>query len=323
MCTAISYHSGEHYFGRNLDLEHTYIEQVTITPRNFPFHFRMTAAQKTHYAMIGMAAVVDDFPLYYDATNEFGLSIASLNFPGYANYMPPKDGFTNIAPFELIPWLLGKCKTVSQVREQLKSANLVNIPFSDALPLSPLHFMVSDRTESIVIEPLSEGIVITDNPIGVLTNNPPFDYHLHNLANYCNLTAYEAENRMTDQIPIPLWSRGMGAIGLPGDLSSASRFVRAAFVKLNSISDGTLEEDISQFFHILGAVAQQQGCVRIGSKYERTIYTSCCNTDRGIYYYTTYHNRQITAISLYNEDLQSSQLKQFPLISQQQIYHQN
>ena len=323
MCTAISYLSGEHYFGRNLDLEHSYIEQVTITPRNFPFHFRMTAAQKSHYAIIGMAAVVDDYPLYYDATNEHGLSIAGLNFPGNAVYHPPRDGFTNITPYELIPWLLGKCKSVSQARELLNCTNLVDLPFSDQLPLSPLHFIICDRQESVVVEPLACGIALHNNPVGVLTNNPTFDYHIYNLSNYCNLTTEEAYNRFTDKLPIPLWSRGMGAIGLPGDPSSASRFVRAAFVKLNSVSDGTPEQDVSQFFHILDSVSQQRGCVKIGSGYERTIYSSCCNTERGIYYYSTYDNRQISAVSLRNENLESQQLIQFPLQIKQQIYNQN
>ena len=115
----------------------------------------------------------------------------------------------------------------------------------------------------------------------------------------------------------------MGAIGLPGDLSSASRFIRGAFTKLNSVTDGTFEQDISQFFHILDTVSQQRGCVKIGNEYERTIYSSCCNTDRGIYYYTTYDNRQISAISLRHEDLQSDQLIGYPLITAQQIRFQN
>ena len=323
MCTAISYLSNDHYFGRNLDLEHAYIEQVTITPRNFPFHFRMTAAQKTHYAIIGMAAIVDNFPLYYDATNEFGLSIAGLNFPGNAAYMSPRESFTNVAPYELIPWILGQCKTIAQVRTLLDRVNLIDIPFNELLPLSPLHFMICDRNESIVVEPLAEGIVIHDNPVGVLTNNPPFDYHMHNLSNYCNLTSGEAENRFTDKIPITLWSRGMGAIGLPGDLSSASRFIRASFTKLNSVSDGTFDQDVSQFFHILESVSQQRGCVKVGNKYEQTIYTSCCNTDMGIYCYTIYDNRQISAVSLHNADLESSRLVSYPLITQQQLHFQN
>ena len=116
----------------------------------------------------------------------------------------------------------------------------------------------------------------------------------------------------------------MGGIGLPGDLSSVSRFVKAAFTKLNSISGWSESESISQFFHILGSVAQQRGCVCMQEGiYEITIYSSCCNMDKGIYYYTTYENSQITAVNMYNEDLESEELVSYPLIKGQQINKQN
>ena len=116
----------------------------------------------------------------------------------------------------------------------------------------------------------------------------------------------------------------MGALGLPGDFSSQSRFVRAAFVKLNSVSDWSEEQSVSQFFHILGTVEQPRGCCRLEEgKYERTIYTSCCNTDRGIYYYTTYDNHQITAVSMHKEKLEECFLVRYPLILREQIREQN
>lgn len=319
MCTAISYKAKNHYFGRNLDLDHSYCETVTITPRNFQFRYRMIAPQDTHYAMIGMASVIDGYPLYYDATNEYGLSMAGLNFPGNAVYHPKSEEHDNIAPFEFIPWILGQCKTVSQARMLLSRINLLACPFSANLPLSPLHWMISDKTESIVIEPMAGGIIVYDDPVGVLTNNPPFDFHMYNLSNYLNLTHEEPINRFTSKLDLIPYSRGMGAIGLPGDLSSSSRFIRAAFTKLNSVSEDTENESISQFFHILGAVAQQRGCVKINGTFEKTVYSSCCNTELGIYYYTTYENSQITGIHLFHEDLESNTLAIFPLITEQQI----
>jgi choloylglycine hydrolase len=129
---------------------------------------------------------------------------------------------------------------------------------------------------------------------------------------------------MTDAVDLKPYSLGMGSIGLPGDLSSASRFVKAAFTKLNSLSGDSESESISQFFHILGAVAQQRGCVRVrNEEYEFTQYSSCCNMDKGIYYYTTYENSQITAVDLHREALDSSALISYPLIKGQQIRWQN
>lgn len=323
MCTAVSYKTKDHYFGRNLDLEHSYKETVTITPKNYPFYFHRINSMENHFAMIGMASVVDNYPLYYEATNEHGLSIAGLNFPGNAVYLPEKKGSYNIAPFEFIPWLLGQCKTVQETRKLLENTNLINISFSSELPLTPLHWLISDKHESIVVEPTVNGIAIYDNPVGVLTNNPPFDFHIYNLSNYLNLTHEEPVNRFTNQIELAPYSRGMGAIGLPGDLSSASRFIKAAFTKLNSVSDESESSSISQFFQILGSVAQQRGCVKVNGEYEKTVYSSCCNTNKGIYYYTTYENSQITAINMRCENLDREELISFPLVLQQQIRKEN
>ncbi len=319
MCTAITYKTKDHYFGRNLDLEHAFREAVTVTPRHFPFPFRKMGLMDDHFAIIGVSSVVDGYPLYYDATNEFGLSMAGLNFPGNAVYYPEKEGLDNVSPFELIPWILGQCKTVAQAKQLLSRLNLADIPFSKELPLSPLHFILADKTESLVLEPVVDGLKIYDNPIGVLTNNPTFDFHMCNLHQYLNLTREEPESRFSKQFPLAPFSRGMGAIGLPGDLSSASRFVRAAFTKLNSVSGESEEESVSQFFHILNSVAQTRGCARVGKDFEITLYTSCCNTDKGIYYYTTYDNSQITAVDMHKEDLDGSQLIAYPLLTQPQI----
>ena len=121
-----------------------------------------------------------------------------------------------------------------------------------------------------------------------------------------------------------IYSKGMGAIGLPGDLSSASRFVRASFTKMNSISGESENESVSQFFHILGSVNQQRGCCEVREgEYEITEYTSCCNVTKGIYYYTTYNNHQINAVDMHKVDLNSSELICYPLIRTQNINFQN
>lgn len=323
MCTAITYHTKDYYFGRNLDLEYCYQEAVTVTPRNYPFHFRKADTLWNHYAIIGIATVSDGYPLYYDAVNEFGLGIAGLNFPGNAVYCSESPEKDNITPFEFIPWILCQCKTVSDAKSFLARMNLVNIPFSQKLPLSPLHFLLADKNEALVLEPMADGLKIYQNPVGVLTNNPPFDFHMYNLSNYLNLTREEPVNRFTNQIDLAPYSRGMGSIGLPGDLSSASRFIKAAFIKLNSVSGDSESESISQFFHILNAVAQQQGCVKANGGWEKTVYSSCCNTNKGIYYYTTYGNSQITAVDMHCEDLDSERIKSYPLIRHQQIFSQN
>lgn len=323
MCTAITFQSKDHYFGRNLDLEYAYEESVTVTPRNFPFHFRKSGHLQTHYALIGVAYVCEDYPLYYDATNEFGLSMAGLNFPGNAVYYRSHPDRDNITPFELIPWILGQCKNIDEAETLLNRINLLELSFSEKLPLSPLHWILADRDRCLTLESTKDGIKIYENPVGVLTNNPPFEYHLYNLTNHLNLTNQEPTNRFFPQLDLTPYSRGMGAIGMPGDLSSSSRFIRAAFTKLNAVPKTNECESISQFFHILGAVEQQEGSVMVGDKYEKTVYSSCCNTDKGIYYYKTYYNSQITAVDMHREDLDSGELISYPLRRSQNIYCEN
>ncbi len=323
MCTAISFKASEHYFGRNLDLEHSYNENIIIVPRKYPFNFRRVISIEKHYAMIGMGIVVNNYPLYFDAANERGLSIAGLNFPDNAVYYEEVHEKENIAPFELIPWLLSGCSNVREAVKLLERTNIVNIPFSEELTLTPLHWMISDREATIVVEAVKEGLRIYDNPVGVLTNNPAFNMQMFNLNNYMQMSTRPPVNFLSDSLELQVYSRGMGALGLPGDLSSQSRFVKAVFTKLNSVACESDEDSISQFFHILGAVEQQKGCVRIGNEYEFTIYTSCCNTDKGIYYYTTYGNRCINGVDMNTEDLETDSLIEYPLIKNQQINIQN
>ena len=262
--------------------------------------------------------------MYYEAVNEKGLGMAGLNFVGNAVYRSVEPDRENVAQFELISWVLGQCASVVEARGLLEKMNLTDTPFSEKLPVAQLHWIVADRDGAITVESVRDGLKIYDNPVGVLTNNPPFEEQLFQLNNYMNLSPKSPQNCFSEQLPLQTYSRGMGALGLPGDLSSQSRFVRAAFVKMNSRSGDSEEESVSQFFHILGAVDQQRGCCQVGEgKYEITIYTSCCNADRGIYYYTTYDNHQITAVDMHAESLDRTCLIRYPLIRGEQIKRQN
>ena len=163
-----------------------------------------------------------------------------------------------------------------------------------------------------------------DNPVGVLTNNPPFPSQMFALNNYAGVSRKQPESTFAGVLQLDAYSRGMGGMGIPGDLSSQSRFVKVAFTKLNSISGEEEDESVSQFFHILGSVDQQRGCCEVTEgKYEITIYTSCCNTAKGIYYYTTYDNHQITAVDMHAENLDSDQLICYPLLSKGEVRWQN
>ncbi len=321
MCTALSFNTHSHYFGRNLDLYRSYGEEVCVMPRRFKLEFRQKQAISEHYAMIGMATVVNGTPLYYDAANEYGLSVAGLNFPNNSFYHEFDADKDNIAPFEFIPWILCQCKTVDMAIQMLKKINIVNIPFSKQLPLSPLHWIISDRDKSVTVEPTKEVLHIFDNAVGVLTNNPPFPCHLENLKKYKYL---RVDNKSVTDVPDSHYCMGLGAVGLVGDVSSMSRFVRAAFAKENAVCDGSETQSVGQFFHILNFVEMPRGiCITDGGDYDITVYSSCINTDKGIYYYTTYDNRQITCIDMHKTDLSGDKISRYPLVLEQQINRQN
>lgn len=324
MCTAISFKTKDFYFGRTLDYDISYHEEVAITPRNMPLSFRHSKKIAHHYAMIGMAYVNGGYPLYHEAVNEKGLGMAGLNFAGNAAFYEMEEEKDNIAQFEMIPWILAQCDSVKEAKALLAHTNLVNTPFHETLPTAELHWIIADPKECVVLECVKEGMMIYDNPIGVLTNNPPFPQQMLRLNDYIQLSPKEPLNRFSDRLPHNLYSRGMGAIGLPGDLSSPSRFVRAAFVKLNSVCEDSETRSVSQFFHILNAVDQQRGCCELAEDvYEVTIYTSCCNASKGIYYYTAYDNHQIQAVDMHKEDLEGSEVIRFALRLEESIHFQN
>ena len=351
MCTAATYKTKDFYFGRTLDYEFSYGEEIVVMPRRFPLDFRFLGKSEEHYAIIGMAHVADGYPMFYDAVNEKGLAMAGLNFVGNAVYREPiaetetdaahnraaeRAGTTNlqgeekprrvknVAQFEFISYLLSRCASIAEVRAELADLNLTGTPYSEHFPPAQLHWIIADKDETITVESVAAGLKIYDNPAGVLTNNPPFDLQMFHLNNYRQLSPQQPENRFAPQLPLVTYSRGMGAIGLPGDLSSMSRFVRVAFTRAHAVSDDAESASVSQFFHILGSVDQQRGCCEVADgKYEITIYTSCCNASRGIYYYTTYDNSRVTAVDMHRENLDDAVLSRYPMLTETDILLQN
>lgn len=323
MCTAVTYQTDDFYFGRTLDYESSYGEELVILPRKFQLHFLNMGMLENHYAILGTAHVAQGYPLFYDAVNEKGLCIAGLNFVGNAQYAKVMDGKDNLAQYEFIPWILSNCSCIAEAKELLAKINLTDTPFQK-MPVAQLHWMLADKEQSITVEAVADGIKIYPNPVGVLTNNPPFPEQVFRLNDFMNLSAKQPKNHFSDKLNLHPYSRGMGALGLPGDLSSSSRFVRAAFVKEHSVSGHSELESVSQFFQILGSVEQQNGCCEVeNGQYEKTIYTVCYNASKGIYYYTTYYNHQISAIDMHREDLNGAQLIRYPMRTGEQIYFQN
>ncbi len=324
MCTALSLTTKQHYFGRNLDLDVSYGEEVCVMPRRFPLVFREMGEIREHYAMMGMATVVGEEPLFYEAMNECGLAMAGLNFPGNAYYAPCIVGRDNVASFEFIPWILSQAKTVGKAEILLARMQLVDIAFSREIPPSPLHWMICDRERSIVVECMHDGMHVHDDPVGVLTNNPPFEYQMENFKKYRQLRRDNHGVVRDGNLPYDAYCQGLGAVGLPGDVSSMSRFVRAAFWREHSVCEPNEMSSVGQFFHLLTSVEMPRGgCKTDHGTWDITGYTACMNLDRGLYYYTTYDNRQISCVDMYRTDLDGSTVCRFSLSTEQSIFYHN
>lgn len=312
MCTSIAFCQRALY-GRNLDLEYHFGEQVVITPRDYPFTFHHRASLPHHYAMIGMATVAQNTPLYAEAANEKGLYMAGLYFPGNARYFEePDPAALNLAPYELIPLVLGSCATAAEARALLAGVRLAAIPFAPGYPLAALHWQVAGPDGSFIMEPMAEGLRFYEDAAGVLTNNPPYPYQVMNLNQYRALSPRTPDNTFAPGMDLPVYGQGLGGLGLPGDASPMSRFVRAAFLRQHADFPEDRPAQVTQFFHLLDAVAMVRGSVVTPEgRCDETTYSCCLDTQEGVYYYKTYDSGGIHAVRLSEKTAAGSELRAF------------
>ena len=304
MCTAIFDIKYGPMLGRTLDLEYTNGEKVLRVERERELRYLFEPTERTRAAMIGTAYPGEGFPLFYDAVNEHGVAAAALNFPHSASYRTSRTKAHAVASFEVIPWVLGRCKTAAEAAELLRNTSIMGNQAAPELPASPLHWIIADRRECYAVEPLEEGTAVTPNPYGVLTNEPPFSHHVLHLSQFSALSPHTKDSPLYPQLP--RLSNGTGAVGLPGDWSSPSRFVRAAFVRActlceepkNKKSD-ELPQEINRFFHMMDTIALPLGVAYTeDQKPISTVYTACADLAEPAYYLRGYRDRVVRKFSL-------------------------
>ena len=327
MCTALTLQTkdGYHLFGRNMDLAYDFNQGIILIPRNYECKERIHGTlRKNKYAIIGMASLIDDYPAFADAMNEKGLACAGLNFPGYS-YLEdaPVEGKQNLAPYDLILWVLSNFETVDEVAKELQQVELVAVPINEKTPLPTLHWIVADKSgKSIVVEKTKEKFSIYDNPVGVLTNSPTFDWHLTNLNEYIKATPIQPSNVTWGQQELHPLGVGGGSNGLPGGFSGVDRFVRISYVRAKSPEMEDLNAGISQFYHLLNNVAMPMGSVIADQLQDITLYTCCMCQEKGIYHYSTYQGYGIHAIDMNKEDLDAKEIKKFEYCRTLQVAEQ-
>jgi choloylglycine hydrolase len=172
--------------------------------------------------------------------------------------------------------------------------------------VAPLHWIISDSKESITVESNSEGLSVYQNEVGVLTNSPSWPMQIFNLNNYASLTPKQPNNSFSKKLSLQNYSYGLGALGLPGDLSSMSRFVRAVYYKYNITADGSPQSD---FFRVINTCFQPKGLTETEEeRFEYTAYTSCCDATKGIYGFKTYNDETLKQINMHDFDLNGNVL---------------
>ena len=311
MCTGVRFSSaqGDMFFGRNLDWSVPYGQKVVITPRNYKYNsaFVGEVSMKAG-AAIGMAIVEENVPLYFDCANEKGLAIAGLNFPGYAKYADTAiDGKTNIAAYEFPLWVVANFATVDEVEQALGSVAIVAKPINEKYPVSQLHWLIGDKTRSIVVEYTERGMEVFHNDVDILTNQPGYNWHHENLRNYMNLDSKMPEYVEWGQAKMTAFGSGSLMRGIPGDYYAPSRFVRVAYLNTHYPTKSTEEENVSRLFHTLAGVAMIDGAAAMADgSYEKTIYTGGYSAATKTYYYNTYEDPAIQKVAMDGQDLESA-----------------
>lgn len=292
---------------------------VAVIPRNMAFTGKTPLgkgmAYTSKYAAIGIYVFED--PALMDGVNEKGLTAAAFYFPGYAEYAKTTKANRSIAlsPVDFTHWILTQFATIEELKAALE--NVVIAPtvlegWGDAPP--PFHYVVYDlEGKSIVIEPLNGSLKVYENPLGVITNSPTFDWHMTNLNNYINLTAFNVSSSTLGDLSLTAFGQGTGMLGLPGDFTPPSRFVRAAFFSAAALLAQDSDQAVDQVFHILNQFDIPLGTAREkeGDKtsYDFTQLTSVKNPKTGQYFYRSYEDQTIRFVTLSQFDLNAKTIK--------------
>ena len=315
MCTGIRFDdkNGNMYFGRNLDWCNDYGEKVTITPRGHKYDSAFLGELMSKAgAIIGMAIVVDNKPLYFDCANEAGLAIAGLNFPGYAKFeLSAVDGKTNIAVYEFPLYVAMNFSSVDEVEKALSNIAIVAKPVNDKYPVSELHYFICDGKRSIVVEYTERGMEVYPDEVDILTNQPGYAWHHENLRNYMNLFHQMPREIKWGDVSLKPFGSGSLSRGLPGDYYSTSRFVRGAYLNTHYPVKDDEKENISRLFHTLGGVSMIEGAAAMADgQFEKTIYTGGYSSASKTYYYNTYDSPDIKHVTLSDYNLDGGEIIQ-------------
>lgn len=324
-CTGIRLKAqdGSIIYARSMEFGIDLKSEAIIIPRDYKFvgdtaSGKPGLAWQARYAVVGLNGAGQE--LVVDGLNEKGLASGIFYFPSYAQYqdVAPAEESQSLAPWQVVTWILTNFANVDEVRAGLAQVKVGNVEFAPMKMTPPMHFIVHDETgQSLVIEYVGGELKLYDNPIGVVTNSPTFDWHITNLRNYVNLTATNLPPVDLAGLKLGQLGQGSGMLGLPGDFTPPSRFVRAVALSQATLPGVTGDDTVRQAFHVLDSFDIPLGTVRSGDNgqtaYEYTQWTSASNLKSRSYYFHSYDNRRIRRLDLIAAETSGTSIITIPL----------
>ncbi|MDO4276496.1 MAG: choloylglycine hydrolase family protein [Eubacteriales bacterium] len=308
MCTAMlmtTAHEGA-FFGRTMDFSYPLSPELYFVPQNFQW----TNIPETHticskYAFMGIGQDISPV-VFADGVNEMGFAAAALYFPDYAQYDSASFNYSStppIAAVELVAFLLGQSPSVDHALSLLRSIKIIGTEDSVTNTVAPLHWLIADTSgRCVTVEKTADGLHLTDNPVGVLSNSPDFQWHMTNLRNYMNVSQFQTQEKHWNFLRLTPFGQGNGGLGLPGDYTPPSRFIKTAFQKTHVSPPSGRKEAVSTCFHILDGVSIPKGCVMTHRETaDYTQYTAFIDLSTKEYFYKTYENSRIFSVRFPDE----------------------
>lgn len=315
MCTSLTYEAKDNTFflARTMDFGFKLEGRPVVIPRNYTWVKQNGKEIKTRYGFVGAGRKLEGY-FFADGINEFGLSVAELYHLNEATYHDSKAADKlNLAPHEFIMWVLGENKSIAELKENIAGVRLINKKISLLDTVPPLHYIITDSTgESIVIETEEKELKIKDNPVGVMTNSPKFEWHLTNLNNYIFLKPTNVKDRTVGELELRPFGQGSGTFGLPGGFTSPERFVRTVYTKqlIKQAADST--EAVNTILKILNGVTIPKGVnIKDDGMDDYTQYRAVMDATNQIYYFNPYDTNDIFAVKLTEELLNANEPQEF------------
>lgn len=318
MCTGFSFFTKKkhHYLARTMDFAFEFNGIPTVVPRHYNYQFDLESEMRLEYGFVGTNLKVGRYR-FGDGINEHGVAISNHYFTGEASYSSHRRyGYLNLAPEESIVWVLGFIKSVDELKQKVKTINIMNEKNTTLNVVPPLHFIITDNSgHTVAVEPHNGLLIVKDNHVKVLTNAPKLEWHVENLRNYAFLQPEKSANQLVGKVLVRSMGCEAGTNGLPGGYTSTERFVRATYLRHHLQSADDEDINLMNCFKILDSVSIPQGAVLDAGETHYTQYQLVMDSKDKAYYIKPYFSNQLFKVQLNEEVLTKDEMTFLPINS--------